>query len=108
MLLVVGWSAPGARADPPPPARPPGRATLGWWVGPRTGGTGLRGVDVFVELVLDPSLVLGFRPLTGGVLLLAHHGLGLVVGGVGPLDGLLELAQRRVPSRSSPISCALA
>ena len=36
----VGWSAPGARADPPPPARPPGRATLGWRVGPRTGRTG--------------------------------------------------------------------
>ena len=45
---LVGWSwtrgppvtggPPRWRADPPPPARPPGRAILGWRVGRRAGG----------------------------------------------------------------------
>ena len=32
------WGPPRWRADPPPPARPPGRATIGWRVGPPAGG----------------------------------------------------------------------
>jgi hypothetical protein len=40
--LSFGWPAPGARADPPPPARPSGRATLSWRVGPRKAGPATR------------------------------------------------------------------
>ena len=34
---MVRGGPPGWRADPPPPARPPGRATLRWRVGPSAG-----------------------------------------------------------------------
>ena len=54
---------------------------------------GLRGVvEVLVELVADAVVGLGLDRLALGALLLARRGLGLVVGGVGALDGLLELA----------------
>ena len=33
-----GLGPPRWRADPPPPARPPGRATIGWRIGPPAGG----------------------------------------------------------------------
>src|SRR5215207_8455493 len=36
------WGPPRWQADPPPPARPPGRATLGWRVGPASGRRALR------------------------------------------------------------------
>ena len=86
------WGPPRWRADPPPPARPPGRATIGWRVGPPAGGARLRGlVEVLVELVADAVVRLGLG-LALGALQLADRGLGLVVGGVGALDGLLELA----------------
>ena len=86
----VGWPAPGARADPPPPARPPGRAILGWRVGPRAGGAatrrrrGPRPGSSSTASAVGASRALGF----------ALRGLGLVVGAVGALDGLLELGQR--------------
>src|SRR6188472_88538 len=56
----------------------------------------LRGaVEVLVELVAHAVVRLRLGRLTRGALQLADLGLGLVVGGVGALDGLLELAQRR-------------
>ena len=51
------WSSCGSgpprwRADPPPPARPPGRATLGWRVGPLSGRrrSGLKPVAIATEM----------------------------------------------------------
>ena len=54
---------------------------------------GLRGVvEILVELVAHAVVRLGLG-LALGALQLADLGLGLVVGGMGALDGLLELAQ---------------
>src|SRR3954470_21466438 len=98
-LAIVGSVRVGARprwrADPSPSARPPGRATVGWRVGPPAGDTGLRGlVDVLLELVADAVVGLRLGGLARGAVLFARGDLCLVVGGVGALDGLLELRQR--------------
>jgi hypothetical protein len=62
----------------------------------RRAALGLRGVvEVLVELVADDAVRVRHGRLALGALLLANLGLGLVVGGVGALDGLLELGQRR-------------
>src|SRR3954471_12826876 len=92
---IVGSVRVGARprwrADPAPPARPPGRATVGWRVGPPAGGTGLRGlVDVLLELVADAVVGLRLGGLARGALLLARGGLRPLVDGVGALDRLLQ------------------
>src|SRR5215207_9148143 len=99
-----GLGPPRWRADPPPPARPPGRATIGWRVGPASGRRRLRGlVEVLVGLV-DRALVdVGLDGLALGPLPLAGGGLGLVVG-VGALDGLLEPAQRRRDVRAGELA----
>src|SRR4051812_49542877 len=81
--LRVG-ARPRWRPDPAPPARPPGRATIGWRVGPPAGGTGLRGlVDVLLELVADAVVAFRLGGPARGAVLLARGGLRLVVGGVG-------------------------
>src|SRR5215216_6653273 len=99
---LLGPGPPRWRADPLPPARPPGRATIGRRVGPPAGGARLRGlVELVRQLVADRLLVLDALLL--GALLLASGGLGLVVGGVGALDGLLEPAQRRRDVRAGEL-----
>src|SRR5215207_126401 len=94
-VLLGAWGPPGWRADPPPPARPPGRATIRVASRRASGRRRLRGlVEVLRGLVVDrPVIGLGVRRALG-VPLLAGRGLGLVEGAVGALDGLLELAQR--------------
>jgi hypothetical protein len=72
---------------------------------PASGSDSLRGVvEVLVQLVVERALV-GARlgRLALGALLLANLGLGLVVGGVGALDGLLEFAQRRGDVRAGEL-----
>src|SRR5437868_6582505 len=46
------WGPPRWRADPPPPARPPGRATIGWRVGRPAGrrSLGLKPVAIPAEM----------------------------------------------------------
>jgi hypothetical protein len=79
------------RVDPPPPARPPGRASIGWRVGPPAGVAGLRGrVEIVVERVGDAVVGLELDRPALGLLLPAGRGLGRLVGGVGALDGLFE------------------
>jgi hypothetical protein len=70
----------------------------------RRAATGLRGVvDVLVELVAVALVGLGLGGVALGALLLARGGLGLVVGGVGARDGLLELGQRRREVRAGQL-----
>src|SRR5215207_5931062 len=84
------------RAGGPIPRHPHARQGVppsGRRVGPPAGATWLRGlVELVRQLVADRLVVLNVLAL--GALLLAGGGLGLVVGGVGALDGLLEPAQR--------------
>ena len=88
----------------PPPARPPGRATLGWRVGPPAGGLATRRRRGPRRTRRRPAVVgLGLDRLALGVLLLARRGLGLVEGAVGALDRLLELAERRGDVRASEL-----
>src|SRR5215216_3747267 len=96
LRAIVGSLRLGARPaggpDPPPPARPPGRATIGWRVGPASGRLRLR---LVVELVGDHAVLgVGLDRLALGPPLLAGAGLGLVVGCVSALHGLLEPRQR--------------
>jgi hypothetical protein len=75
-------------------------------VRPAGGRRRLRGVvEVCVERVVHQRAVvgLGLDGMPLGVLLLANLGLGLVVGGVGARDGLLELAQRRGDVRAGEL-----
>ena len=65
LVLLDSGGPPRWRADPRPPARPPGRATLGWRVGPSAG----------VVLCRAHRLVEG------------EHGAQLVDGGVAELGG---------------------
>src|SRR5215207_10852406 len=56
---LLGPGPPRWRADPVPPARPPGRAIIGRRVGSPAGGTRLRGlVQLVVQLVADRLVVL--------------------------------------------------
>src|SRR4051812_3492996 len=100
MGCLWGRGPPRWRADPPPPAPPPGGAPLGGRVGPPAGPTGLCG---FVELVADAVVGLRRDGLVVRALVLAGGGLGLVVGGVGALDGLLEPRERRGDVRAGEL-----
>ena len=67
-----GLGPPRWRADPPPPARPPGRATIGWRIGPPAGGRSSYAAPSrsLVKLVADAPVRLGLG-LAPGALLLA-------------------------------------
>jgi hypothetical protein len=71
---------------------------------------GLRGLDeiLVLRVVADAVAGLGLDRLAVGSLPLERRGLGLVVGGVGTLDGPLELAQSRRDVRAGELPNAFA
>ena len=95
IVVLLSGLGPAPLAGRSPATRTPARACHPRVAGRPAGGRSrLRGVvEVRVELVVDRAVGgLGLDRLALGALLLARRGLGLVVGGVGALDGLLELA----------------
>jgi hypothetical protein len=71
-------------------------------VGSPAGGARLRGLVELVRQLVADRLLVPYVPALGAVLL-AGGGLGLVIGGVGALDGLLEPAQRRRDVRAGEL-----
>src|SRR5215218_1312929 len=96
-------SGPAPLAGRSPAARTPARACHHRRrIGSPAGAARLRGlVERVVGLVADRLHV--FDVLLLGALVLARGGLGLVVGGVGALDGLLEPRQRRRDVRAGEL-----